>query len=82
MSPFSISIILSLLTGISHGAPLGGRIIGRDAALSASYDFIIVGGGTSGLVVGNRLSENPGQNLLDLIVGQKLTVISDDCPHY
>lgn len=27
--------------------------------LQDAYDYIVVGGGTSGLVVANRLSENP-----------------------
>jgi len=31
------------------------RIVGCDAALNASYDFVIVGGGTSGLTVADRL---------------------------
>lgn len=31
--------------------------------LKESYDYVIIGGGTSGLVVANRLTENPDGNV-------------------
>jgi hypothetical protein len=36
----------------------GAAALSGNALLNATYDYIIVGGGTSGLTVANRLTEN------------------------
>lgn len=44
--------------------------------LSKSYDFVIIGGGTAGLVLVNRLTENSNINVLVLEAGQAKLEVS------
>ncbi|KAJ7584486.1 aryl-alcohol oxidase [Mycena floridula] len=51
------------------------------AQVKSSYDFIVVGGGTGGLVVANRLSENPKFRVLVIEAGvSNLDVLDSEVP--
>lgn len=53
---------LSASSAIAH--PLfNGVLVTRADALLKEYDYVVVGGGASGLTVANRLSEKPGKQI-------------------
>ena len=58
---FSICFLaLGLLAGVYGDARVKrAGLVGRDLPLKQSYDFIVIGGGTSGLTVADRLTEDP-----------------------
>ena len=64
-----IALVWTLYTRVDARPHFQGQVISRSAALSQTYDYVIAGAGLSGLVVANRLSENPSthQNTVDLL---------------
>ncbi|OJJ05240.1 hypothetical protein ASPVEDRAFT_837287 [Aspergillus versicolor CBS 583.65] len=57
-------------SGSAAGIPSFGTIIAREADLLPEYDYVVVGGGVGGLVVANRLSEDPDTTVLVIEAGK------------
>ncbi|KAL2810042.1 hypothetical protein BJX63DRAFT_444926 [Aspergillus granulosus] len=73
MNPKLLSALLAFslsCSGSAEGAPFSGTIIERESDLSPAYDYVVVGGGVSGLVVANRLSEDPKTTVLVIEAGK------------
>lgn len=56
--PAFVALAFSCSTSAAGIASFG-TIIARQADLLPEYDYVVVGGGVGGLVVANRLSEDP-----------------------
>lgn len=53
-----LPILLLIANSVALRVAQHARIVGHDAVLRSAYDFVIIGGGTSGLTVADRLTEN------------------------
>ena len=63
LSQLGLLVSLAAVLGCSPAATLSvakiyARALEVPEALSESYDYVIIGGGTAGLTVGDRLSED------------------------
>ena len=55
---FFAAALLAVLPLVVDAFPFPGTVVKRADQLRDSYDYVIIGGGTSGLAVANRLSED------------------------
>lgn len=70
----SLSTVAIILTGRgAFGYPRGAhrsRIISSASDVDETYDYVVIGGGTAGLTVADRLSEDGGMSVLVIEHGE------------
>jgi hypothetical protein len=78
ISPVLVVWLVLVCRALGSTTPLsiaGAVLLERTSQLRPVYDYVIIGGGTSGLVVANRLTENPKSKCLRVRMNWK----PDDC---
>lgn len=69
--------VLCLLESISFALWIPPESLDQD--LLSSYDYVIIGGGISGLVVANSLTENPDSMQISLLPLNCFSVLTNIC---
>ncbi|KAI1504046.1 hypothetical protein F5X99DRAFT_68356 [Biscogniauxia marginata] len=64
-----LALLAGLLLSEARVAPLYSSRVSSRVANSTNYDFVIAGGGISGLIVADRLTEDPNINVLVIEAG-------------